>query len=158
MSDRNADQITQVVVAALRRSKQRGILGKGWGGLSDAGPGDDILEIDYVPFDWLFLYMAAIVHHGGIGTVGLGLRAGVPAISIPVLGDQFFWGHRLAELGVGPKPIPRNRLSTESLADAITVAVRDPAMRRQAALLGQRIRAENGIQQAVDAFHRQLAR
>jgi UDP:flavonoid glycosyltransferase YjiC (YdhE family) len=68
---------------------------------------------------------------------------------IPFFGDQPFWGHRVAQLGVGPKPIPRAQLTVERLASAIHTAVTDEAMRRRAAELGMKIRAEDGVANAV---------
>jgi len=53
-------------------------------------------------------------------------------------------------LGAGPRSIPRNKLSVERLAEAITTAVGDGDMRRRAAALGRRIRAKNGVQRAVE--------
>ena len=37
--------------------------------------------------------------------------------------DQFAWGQRAFELGVGPKPIPKKKLSAEKLAAAISEAL-----------------------------------
>jgi sterol 3beta-glucosyltransferase len=156
MSDRNTTQLTQLVVNALRESKQRGILAKGWGGLSDTDAAGDIFEVESIPHDWLFPRMAAVVHHGGIGTIGAALRAGIPNISVPFLGDQFFWGKRLADLGVAPKPIPRKGLSVETLAAAIVAAVGHPEISRRAANLAKLIRAEGGVTSAVEFFHRHL--
>jgi UDP:flavonoid glycosyltransferase YjiC (YdhE family) len=89
------------------------------------------------------------VHHGGAGTTSIGLWAGIPAIVTPFMGDQPLWGQRVYELGVGPKPIPRRRLTIDRLAAAIRCAVTDTAMRQAAASLGERIRAEDGIARAV---------
>ncbi|HMQ54933.1 MAG TPA: glycosyltransferase, partial [Anaerolineae bacterium] len=99
--------------------------------------------------DWLFPQMAALVHHGGAGTTAAGLRAGVPAIIIPFFGDQPYWGRRLAELGVGPKPIMFKDLTVDLLAQAICTATGNPHMQAKAANLGQRLRAENGVARAV---------
>jgi len=78
------------------------------------------------------------------------LRAGVPSLIIPFFGDQPFWGHIVAELGVGPQPIQRKKLTAEQLARAIQTMTNDPAMRQRAAGLGARIRAEDGIAKAVE--------
>ncbi len=91
----------------------------------------------------------AVVHHGGAGTTGAGLRAGIPSIITPFFGDQAFWGQQVYALGVGPQPIPRRRLTVDNLAEAIQRAVTDRAMQKNASNLGERIRAENGIAQAV---------
>jgi sterol 3beta-glucosyltransferase len=70
--------------------------------------------------------------------------------------DQPFWGQRVADLGVGPQPIPRKRLSVERLAAAITVATTDVEMQRRAAILGERIRAEDGVAKAVEMINHYL--
>ena len=44
---------------------------------------------------------AAIIHHGGIGTLAQGLRAGLPQLLAPVFFDQFDNAARLEALGVG---------------------------------------------------------
>ena len=81
--------------------------------------------VDGVPFAWLFPRVAAVVHHGGAGTTSAGLRAGVPSVVVPFFGDQPYWGLRVADLGVGPVPIPRKKLTVERLAQAIQTAVTD---------------------------------
>jgi sterol 3beta-glucosyltransferase len=94
--------------------------------------------------------ITAVIHHGGAGTTAAGLRAGRPTIAVPFFADQYFWGDRLKALGVG-QSVPRNRLTADKLARAIETAVTDPAMQAQAAQLGQKIRAEDGVGRAVAA-------
>jgi sterol 3beta-glucosyltransferase len=66
------------------------------------------------------------------------------------LGDQPFWAKRVTELGVGPQPIPRRKLTSERLAAAITIAITDQNMRARATALGERIRAEDGVAQTIE--------
>lgn len=129
MVDHEKETISQIVIDALRKTGQRGILLSGWSGLGSGDLPDSILRVDSVPHDWLFPCMAAVIHHGGAGTTAAGLRAGVPNVVVPSFGDQFFWGQRVQELGVGPKPIPRNKLTTAKLAGAIQQAVSDEAIK-----------------------------
>jgi sterol 3beta-glucosyltransferase len=150
MSNRKPEETAALVVQALARAGQRAILLSGWGGLSQADLPDTCLMVDAVPHAWLFPRVAAVVHHGGAGTTAAGLRAGVPSIIVPLHGDQPFWGRRVAELGVGPAPIPRRKLTAERLAGAIQEAMADPAMRQRAAHLGRQVRAESGIAGAVE--------
>src|SRR5205085_9800505 len=66
--------------------------------------------------------------------------------------DQPFWARRVFELGAGPPPLPRKRLTAERLARGIRAAVTDPRLRERAALLGKQIRAEDGVGRAVSLF------
>jgi UDP:flavonoid glycosyltransferase YjiC (YdhE family) len=148
---------TKLVVEALARTKQRGILLTGWGGLRQTHLPDNVFQIEAIPHDWLFPRVAAVIHHGGAGTTAAGLRAGVPNIVIPHFTDQPFWGQRVAQLGVGPRPIPRSALSSARLAAAIQVAVHDPAMRVRAVALGRKLQAEDGVARAVEIFQHNSA-
>jgi UDP:flavonoid glycosyltransferase YjiC (YdhE family) len=149
MSSSNPAETADLVLQALARTEHRAVVLAGWGGLQVAELPDSVLVLDTAPFAWLFPRMAAVVHHGGAGTTAAGLRAGVPSVVVPFFGDQPFWGQRVADLGAGPAPIPRKRLTADRLAGAIRQAVTDPAMRRRAAELGRSIRAEDGIARAV---------
>jgi UDP:flavonoid glycosyltransferase YjiC (YdhE family) len=154
MTGRNPEQVAELVIAALARGRQRGLLLTGWGGLKPSYLPADVYAIEAAPFDWLFPRMAAVVHHGGAGTTAAGLAAGKPSIIVPFFGDQHFWGWRVAALGAGPQPIPRRQLSAERLAAAIIEATTDPTIQARAAALGERIRAEDGIGAVVRMLDR----
>lgn len=150
ISQGDAEKNTRLVLAALELSGQRAIVLTGWGGLTRLSAPPHIFFVDDIPHDWLFPRMAAVVHHGGAGTTGAGLAAGVPNIITPIGADQFAWAARVVELGIGPPAPPIKRLSAAKLAQAIQTAVNDSAMRRRAAGLGEKIRAENGVGRAVE--------
>lgn len=149
MGSRSPEQAGKIALEALARTGQRGVLAAGWGGLKAENLPDTVHLVGSVPHAWLFPQMAAVVHHGGAGTTGAGVRAGVPSQIIPFMADQPFWGRRLAELGVAPKPIPRKRLTAEALTDSIRQMTSDAPMRDRARVLGERVRAEDGIGRAV---------
>jgi sterol 3beta-glucosyltransferase len=142
-------QKTEIALQALRNAGQRGILATGWGGLTADNTSKDVFVLDSIPHDWLFPKVAAIVHHGGAGTTGAAIRAGKPQVICPFVGDQSFWGRRVADLSVAPSPIPQASLTANKLADAIEYAVSDNNIRQCALSLGKTIRAENGIESAV---------
>jgi UDP:flavonoid glycosyltransferase YjiC (YdhE family) len=154
MTDRNSGEITQIVIETLQRVKRRGILVTAWGGLQGVEKSDRVFVIDSVPFDWLLPRCAAVVHHGGSGATSAGLRAGVPSIVVAFMADQPFWGRRIFELGCGPQPIRRKDLTVDCLADAVTIALTDQALQERATLLGEQIRAEDGIARAVDLIEK----
>ncbi|GAB3896779.1 glycosyltransferase [Kibdelosporangium lantanae] len=125
---RDAERISSVVVAALRRAQVRGIVQSGWAGLS--GSGDDVITVGDVPHSWLFPRMAAVVHHCGAGTTGAGLRAEVPAVGVPLFGDSLFWARRLVARGASPGFVRLNSISVDVLATLIrrAVDIRVPAL------------------------------
>ena len=144
-----AVETTKLVVEALRLCGRRGILQTGWGGLSkNVSLNPDMLIVEGAPHAWLFPRVAAVIHHGGAGTTHTGLGAGVPNIVVPSGNDQFAWGKRVSELGVGPEPIPGGRLSSRRLADAINYASRED-VQLNAKKLGLLIQSEDGPKTAT---------
>ena len=149
MSSSKPEETAELVLQALARTGQRGVIYEGWGGLKREMLPENVFMTGSIPHTWLFPRMAAVVHHGGVGTTAAGLAAGVPSIITPFFADQPFWGQRVYALGVGPKPIARRRLTVDNLTEAIERVVSDGTMRKKAAALGERIRAESGVAQAV---------
>ena len=152
MNDHDPGEMMDLVVDALERSRQRGVLLTG-AALDGHRLTNDVLPIDSAPHDWLFPRVAAVVHHGGAGTTGEGLRAGRPTVIVPFIADQHFWGQQVYERGVGPRPLSRRHLSAETLARAIEAAVTDTGIVARARAMGERVRAEDGIGAAVEAVH-----
>lgn len=136
------ERLSELVAAAVGRAGVRAVLQAGWAELS--GYGDDVLTVGDVPHDWLFPRTAAVVHHAGAGTTAAGLRAGVPAVAVPVMADQPFWAARLHGLGVAPRPVPFQDLTAEALGAAITACLTEPSHRRRATELARGIAAEDG--------------
>ena len=60
----------------------------------------------------------------------------------------------VVKLGVGPRAPEIKKLSAEKLAEAINTAVTDSALRARAAALGEKIRAEDGVTNAVEIIER----
>jgi sterol 3beta-glucosyltransferase len=151
--DPDVEETTAQVFEALRRTGQRGVLLTGWGDIGGVDLPGEVFKVDEVPHDWLFGRVRAAVHHGGAGTTAASLRAGVPTVIVSSFPDQAFWGWRVATLGAGPEPVPRARFSAGLLAEAIRRATTEPGMKKRVRLLGERIRAEDGVSRAVEAFH-----
>ena len=156
MTDKNNDKLATILVEALEKTGQRGIMLSGWGGLGHKNLPKNILRMDAVPHDWLFPKMKAIIHHGGAGTTGSALRSGIPSIAIPFFGDQFFWGKQIQKIGVGPKPLPIKKLTSENLSKAINQMLTNETMRSKAKKVGRKIREEDGVGNAVRAINRYL--
>ncbi|MFH8798461.1 glycosyltransferase [Streptomyces sp. NPDC017936] len=143
----HGERLSSLAVRALRAAGLRGILQSGSAGL--AADGDDVLTVGDVPHALLFPRVAAVVHHAGAGTTAAGLRAGVPAVPVPVAADQPFWAARLARLGAATAPLPFGSLTAEALTDALDRAVRHPGYARSAEAAARHLAAEDGAGRTV---------
>ncbi|MER6025873.1 glycosyltransferase [Streptomyces sp. NPDC001851] len=151
MASGEGERLSEIAVQALRRAGLRGILQSGAAGL--AADGDDILTIGEVPHALLLPRLAAVVHHAGAGTTAAALRAGVPAVPVPVTADQPFWAARLAAIGAATEPLPFAALSVGRLAEALDRAVRRQTYSRAAATAAARLAGEDGagrVRKAVE--------
>ena len=144
--------LTAMILTALERTGQRAVLHSGWAGLGNTYLPGSVFSLDYAPYEWLFPKMALVIHHGGSGTTGFGLRAGVPSCAVGLGFDQIFWGKRIAALGAGPAPIPIKDLSPERLVRVIQQGVYNETMQRNAAEIGRSIEKEDGITKAVQTI------
>lgn len=150
----DSGKLMRTIERALAVTGDRAVLLAGWGGLRPSELPRHVFAVEWAPLNWLYPRMAAVVHHGGAGTTAEGLRAGIPTVVVPFFYDQFFWARRVFELGLGPRPIPRQDLDVDTLAGAIRIATSDPDIRRRAAAVALQIRAEDGVGRAVAAFQR----
>lgn len=147
MVNKDAEKIDTLIRESLKQTNQRGIILSGWSGIKNRSS-DDLLYLESVPHDWLLPRCSMIIHHGGAGTTSAGLRAGIPNIVVPFMADQPFWGRRVYAIGAGPKPIMVKKLSVKVLTQVI-VEAESTAIRERAQMIGQKIRGEEGVKNAV---------
>ncbi|KAI8995413.1 hypothetical protein BD414DRAFT_435240 [Trametes punicea] len=155
--------MTRCVIDAIVESGVYAVMSKGWSDRlvrnkpaeteSEEPLPKQIYLISSIPHDWLFKQIDAACHHGGAGTTGASLRAGIPTIIKPFFGDQFFWADRVEALGVGAAV---RKLTVESLAQALREATTNVKQIERARIVGEQIRAENGVATAIEAIYRDL--
>ncbi|NDL56661.1 glycosyltransferase [Phytoactinopolyspora mesophila] len=138
----------RIIRQAIRLAGVRAVVVSGWGGIEPESD-EDTLPLKNLPFDWLFPRMAAIVHHGGVGTTGSALASGRPQVVCPFYIDQPFLARRMHASGVAPEPLPQIHLTPDRLAIAIRVAVESRRLNRRAKHLGRLVRDENGVAAAT---------
>ncbi|UTE76784.1 glycosyltransferase [Rossellomorea sp. KS-H15a] len=141
--DESPEDTTKLVVEALRKSGKRGIIGMGWNHVDDKDEYEDMFFIESIPHTWLFPKVSGVIHHGGAGTTATAFRSGVPSVVIPHGNDQFAWGKRTEELGVGSTPIPRKKLTVDNLSKAIGHIQSSP-VKEAAQELGKQVQQEHG--------------
>lgn len=105
-----------------------------------------VRHFDYVPFGRLLPRAAALVHHGGIGTLSQALAAGVPHLVRPLAHDQFDNAARLSELGVGAELLPR-RFRGPAVAAALSRLLESPDVKARCRELADRIRGADPLEE-----------
>ncbi|PKN98812.1 MAG: glycosyltransferase [Chloroflexi bacterium HGW-Chloroflexi-4] len=136
----NLEKISKIILEGLATTGKRAII-SGFGNLQNIP--DTIYKIDNVPHSWLFSKVSAVCHHGGAGTSAAGFEAGIPSIIFPFALDQFAWAQRAYDLGVGPKPISIQKLTSEKFSESIRYAMQEHIV-SNAKELAKNIATENG--------------
>jgi sterol 3beta-glucosyltransferase len=157
----DAKSLTKAIVEAVLDADVRCILNKGWSDrLTKKDKNEPEIELPpevynsgTIPHDWLFPKLDAAVHHGGSGTTGATLRSGLPTIIKPFFGDQFFYGSRVEDVGVG---ICLKKLNAKSLSKSIQTVTSDLKMIEKAKKMSDRIKRENGVLTAIEAIYSEL--
>lgn len=137
-------RLAEALIEAAGASEQR-IVAAGLPTAWDVRLPPNLFPIGDIPHPWLFQHIRAAIHHGGAGTTAASLRAGLPTAITPVGVDQFFWGERVAALGVGPRLIPQRALDAGRLVGLIHELIENPVYRSKAREIGARLRSESGV-------------
>ena len=151
-------ELMDMVTGSVIKAGLRAVICLGWSG-SKILPHEESLYVSdsFIPHQWLFPRVSAVVHHGGAGTTSAGLRYGRPTLIIPFSGDQFFWGTRVHALSCGPLPIDRNSLTSEKLTNALIDLTTSSDYRTHAEAIGSAISGEKGTKTAADIIEREIA-
>jgi UDP:flavonoid glycosyltransferase YjiC (YdhE family) len=149
LGNEDALESARLFIDAVNSLRIRAII-QGWeAGIKQLTLPKNIHATGPLPHSWLLPHCAGIVHHGGFGTTAAGLQAGIPALVIPHIADQFYWGQKIFDLGIGPQPIPRTKLETKGLVNSLDELVRNAKFHNNASSLGEQIRSEDGVENAV---------
>lgn len=114
-----------------------------------------VAAFDYAPYSEVLPRARAVVHQGGVGTTGQGLRAGVPSLIVPFSHDQFDNAARVARLGAG-RSLPRKNYHAQSAERELRLMLRDKSYAARAAEVGRLVRSEDGAASASDAIEEVL--
>lgn len=123
-------------------------------GAHDAVRSSDVCAFAHAPHAQLFPRCALLMHHGGAGTTHAAMRAGRPAIHLPHLADQYYWGKLAAARGVAAAPLPASEVTERRLTQRVASVVNHSAMAERARALAAVVAAEHGPQMACEAIER----
>lgn len=95
--------------------------------------------------------MAALVHHGGIGTTAQALAAGIPQLVMPLAHDQFDNAARVKRLGVGDWLVP-SRFRGPVVTTRLDGLIGSEAVQGACRNVAEKFAGKNGVAMAADAI------
>jgi rhamnosyltransferase subunit B len=108
-----------------------------------------VKHFHYVPFSQVLPRTAAVLHHGGIGTLSQCLRAGVPQWIMPQSYDQPDNLDRVRKLGVGDGLKP-SQVSASAMAPMLQRLMTSETVRQRCRELSQRLMGVDPFAAAMD--------
>jgi len=150
MPDVRGEETRQMLLKAVRAAGCRALVYTSDPTMVGQHLAPDVLTVGTLPHGLLFPRAALAVHHGGAGTSARAARAGIPQVILPHALDQFPWSARIAERGLGPKPILKHRPTARILADRIRKALGDAGVRGRAVSLARKLAGRDGAAQVAE--------
>jgi len=149
------ERFTDIILEAINRVGCRAVIGTGWTGLGNGSMPASVFQTGDSDHATLFPRCAGVAHHGGSGTTHTAARAGVPQFIMPQIADQYYWGHRVHALGLGPRPVRPERMTVRKFEQALRELLDGGPHASNAAELGRSMMSENGIPAVLDVIHSQ---
>ncbi len=149
------EKYCQIFNEVSKATNQRLIVSKGWADLPENNT-PDILYVDEMPFELLFLRLAAIVYHGGTGTMAFAARAGIPQVAFPFMADQFENRKLIVKLGLGPNACDFKKISSSALISAINECVTNEKYTKNALEISQKLQTSNGLELTIGLIEYEL--
>ncbi|HEU5015458.1 MAG TPA: glycosyltransferase [Roseiflexaceae bacterium] len=124
---------------------------------AEFGPQPDTIRIErYVPQAAILPHCAAVVSHGGSGSVIGALAHGLPSVLVPMGADQPLNALRCADLGVA-QVLDAVAATPDSVRAAVTTVLEEPSYRRAAERMRDEIAALPGAAHALMLLERLAA-
>lgn len=145
-----------IVIKAAKALGLRLVVAKFWDDPVPFTTSEGLLFIKQYPHLYLFPRMAVIIHHGGAGTTATSARSGAPQIVVPHVLDQYYWGNKVYQARLGPKPIPRSALSVSKLTQALATCLTDPKIQETAEKASENIQRTDSLKRTMDELFNSL--
>ena len=149
------EKFIQIFNEVSVKTKHRLIIAKGWADLPENNT-SNILFVDEMPFEKLFPRLAAIVYHGGTGTMAAATRAGIPQVAFPFMADQFENHKQIVKLGLGPKACNFKNLTADILATTINECIENDKYKKNTIKIAESLNKTNGLELTIGLIESEL--
>jgi vancomycin aglycone glucosyltransferase len=151
----DTEKFKQIFEKVRNDTNQRFIISKGWADLPENNS-PDIVYVDELPFDKLFPKLAAVIYHGGTGTMATIARAGIPQAAFPFIADQFANRDNIVKFGLGPKTCNFKEMTAESISTAINECIVNNLYKNNASALADKLKHSNGTELTIQLIEREF--
>lgn len=131
------------VAAVLQAGARALVVGAAPGVFPDPLPANVYAE-PFAPFSQIFPRCAAVIHHGGMGTVAQALRAAVPMLVVPWGVDQFLSGMQIERIGAG-RWMRRPRFTSDRATPLLDALLHQACYRTSVRAVADQIAQEDGV-------------
>jgi vancomycin aglycone glucosyltransferase len=151
----DTEKFKQIFEEVRKDTNQRLIISKGWADLPEyISP--DVLYADDLPFDLLFPKLAAVIYHGGTGTMATIARSGIPQAAFPFIADQFANRDTIVKLGLGPKTCNFKEMTAGSISTAINECIENNMYKNNALELADKLKNSNGTELTIQLIEKEF--
>lgn len=155
----DSESVLKTHAQAAMLLSRRLVIISGWAGFDkkDIPPEyrSEVFVAGELPHQWLFMRSAAVIQHGGVGTLAESLRCKKPMLIEPYGNDQFFNAGRAVKLGIGAAAHP-HKITPESLAYLLDSKVLSQETSLRVSSLAESILKDSGVEYAADLIMARL--
>lgn len=148
----NTEKFIGILNSILNETNERILFCTGWSRFKNLPAHKNLFVTKYVDHSAILPKCKAGIFHGGAGTLAAMLRNDLPVIIISFYTDQPTWGKIIERMKLGVH-IPVKKLNAQKLIAALT-KVQTNEIKSQAAIVGERIRNENGLENAINELEK----
>lgn len=146
MVNTNPEQTSKILFKALKEFNIPTIVNTASGGLVELPEfkrDKNFHFVQAIPYEWIFKRVYAVIHHGGSGTTHTTVKYGCASLILPHIIDQFAWNHLIQKLGLGPKGISINKLTSTNVKETIYSLYHRTEYKKNAEKLSAAMQTEN---------------
>lgn len=145
MTNPEPEKKTGILIEILERNKIPAIINTASGGLvKPESFGSDLIHfVSNIPYDGILPKVYGVIHHGGSGTMHLGLKYGCATMIIPHIIDQFVWNKMIPILGAGPEGMNIHKITTKTLEPKILDLINNKSYKKQAENIAHHMKKED---------------
>lgn len=143
----NTEKFSKILTQVLEKTNERILFCTGWSQFDNLPKHENLFVTKYVNHETILPHCKIGVFHGGAGTLATMLRHNLPVIIVSFYTDQPTWGKIVERKKLGVH-IPVKTLSADKIISAIQ-KVQTKEIEKNASIVGQQIRNENGLDNAI---------